>query len=409
MRQRSMADITFIWSRLTCPTLARRHAAPWSRKISATSKAGRDMAPLCRRLVFAALPGLLARLRQQVERALDAGDHAGGDARVARRRIQFVVTKQRLDDSDIGTAIEQMSCKAVPKRVQCHGLLDSGRIGRFVEQAAQLAGAHRLAALGTWKQPTFLRRRSGIMTRWAHLPPLAQQVERLGRQHDIAVLASLGLLHPHDLLCAVDVLDLEPDHLAGTQAAAIAEAEQYAHLEAAGDREQAARLVLAHHQRNLLRLAEVINLGRKVRPPQCYAEQELHPGHDAVAIADAHARLGQVQLETTNVIRCGHIGRTLQKCSETPAAVDVTSLRVCTEFARVHVLYHALAQRGDGVRTHGKLLSWVRSKHLDPQDRPHGPLSTISQLGTAPAAGPPRSGLSRSDLVPWPTAAFAAV
>ena len=89
---------------------------------------------------------LLARLRQQVERALDAGDHAGGDARVARRRVQFVVTKQRLDDSDIGTAIEQMSCKAVPKRVQRHGLLDSGRIGRFVEQAAQLAGAHRLAA-----------------------------------------------------------------------------------------------------------------------------------------------------------------------------------------------------------------------------------------------------------------------
>jgi hypothetical protein len=170
--------------------------------------------------------------------------HVGGNARVARRRVQFVVTQQRLDDSDIGTAIEQMSCKAVPKRVQRHGLLDSGRIGRFVEQAAQLAGAHRLAALGTWKQPTFLRRRSGIMTRWAHLPPLAQQVERLGRQHDVAVLASLGLLHPDDLLCAVDVLDLEPDHLAGTQAAAIAETEQYAHLEAAGDREQAARLVL---------------------------------------------------------------------------------------------------------------------------------------------------------------------
>ena len=52
------------------------------------------MAPLRRRLVFAVLPGLLARLRQQVERALDSGDHAGGDAGVARRRIQFVVTFQ---------------------------------------------------------------------------------------------------------------------------------------------------------------------------------------------------------------------------------------------------------------------------------------------------------------------------
>ena len=39
-----MADITFNWSRLTCPALARRHAAPWPWKISATSSAGRDTA-----------------------------------------------------------------------------------------------------------------------------------------------------------------------------------------------------------------------------------------------------------------------------------------------------------------------------------------------------------------------------
>ena len=44
VRQRSIALMTFIWSRLTCPALALRHAAPWSRKISATSSAGRDMA-----------------------------------------------------------------------------------------------------------------------------------------------------------------------------------------------------------------------------------------------------------------------------------------------------------------------------------------------------------------------------
>ena len=42
MRQRSIADITFSWSRLTWPALALRHAGPWPRKISATSKAGRD-------------------------------------------------------------------------------------------------------------------------------------------------------------------------------------------------------------------------------------------------------------------------------------------------------------------------------------------------------------------------------
>jgi hypothetical protein len=38
--------------------------------------------------------GLLVRLRQQIERARDVGDHAGGDPRVARRRLQFVVPEQ---------------------------------------------------------------------------------------------------------------------------------------------------------------------------------------------------------------------------------------------------------------------------------------------------------------------------
>jgi hypothetical protein len=75
---------------------------------------------------------------------------------------------------------------------------------------------------------------------------LPQQIERLGREHDIAILAALGLLDANDLLRAVDMLDLQPNHLAGAQAAAVAEAEQDADLEAAGDGEQPARLVRAY-------------------------------------------------------------------------------------------------------------------------------------------------------------------
>src|SRR5712691_3885301 len=112
--------------------------------------------PLRRWLVFPALPGLLAGLRQQVERALDAGDHAGGDTRVARRRVQFVVTQKRLDDSNIGAALEQMGREAVAQRVQRHALLDPGRVRRFMEQAVELAGRHRLLRLAARKQPAFL-------------------------------------------------------------------------------------------------------------------------------------------------------------------------------------------------------------------------------------------------------------
>ena len=44
VRQRSIADITLSWPRLIRPALAEIHAAPWSRKISATSSFGRDTA-----------------------------------------------------------------------------------------------------------------------------------------------------------------------------------------------------------------------------------------------------------------------------------------------------------------------------------------------------------------------------
>src|SRR5277367_6220221 len=42
VRQFSIADITLSWPRLTWPALARRHAGPLPRKISATSSDGRD-------------------------------------------------------------------------------------------------------------------------------------------------------------------------------------------------------------------------------------------------------------------------------------------------------------------------------------------------------------------------------
>ena len=104
------------------------------------------------------------------------------------------------------------------------------------------------------------------------------------------------------------MLDLQPDHFAGAQAATIAETEQRADLEAAGDGEQAPRLVRAHHQWDLLRLTDVIDLVCLIQSPQCHAEQEPQPGHDAVAIADAHTGFGQVQLKAADILGRGGVG-----------------------------------------------------------------------------------------------------
>jgi len=126
-------------------------------------------------------------------------------------------------------------------------------------------------------------------------------------------------------------------------------------LESPRHSQQALGLVRAHHQRDLLGFFDVKDLGGKIQSPQRHTEQEPEPGHDAVAIADARPRLSQVQLEQTDLVGCSRAGRALQIRGEPLAAADVASLRVRVELARAHVLHHALAQRADGIGTHGEL------------------------------------------------------
>src|ERR1700680_1373789 len=108
VRQFSIADITFSWSRLTWPAWALRHAGPRSRKISATSRAGRDTcAALAGRPDFAALE------RDVLQRAHDLADGLGGDAGIERRRVELGVTEQHLDHADIDVLLEQVGSEAV--------------------------------------------------------------------------------------------------------------------------------------------------------------------------------------------------------------------------------------------------------------------------------------------------------
>src|SRR5271166_3431403 len=209
------------------------------------------------------------------------------------------------------------------------------------------SGDRPASSLSAGKQPAFLRRYSRIVTRGARLPPLPQQPDHLVRQHHIAVLAALRLLDANDLLCAVDMLDLEPHDLTRPQSAAITETEQNARLEARGHRQQSLDLICAHYQRKLLRLPNVIDLFGQIQSPQCHPEQEPQPGHNAVSVTDAHARIGQVQLKSADILKGRYIRGSLQKPSEPLAGPNVTSLRARTELARIHIFDHTLTQRGD--------------------------------------------------------------
>src|SRR4029077_14840666 len=199
-------------------------------------------------------------------------------------------------------------------------------------------------------------------------------------------LAPLRLLDANDILCPVDVLDLEAHDLARPQSAAIAKADHTARLEACGHRPQSLDLIDAHHWRKLLRLTDVIDLFRKVQSPQRHPEQEAQPGHDAVAVADAHVGLGQVQLEPADILKGRGIGGSLEKRREPLAAEDVASLCSRAQLARLHILDHTPTQRGDSLGCHKQLQSWMRlmdssssrqgaspaTHDLSPGDNPRG-------------------------------------
>src|SRR5215472_8460304 len=83
VRQRSIADMTFSWPRLTWPAWDTRQAGPRRRKMSATSTAGRDNGGAS-----------AGHLQQQVERARHLADRADGDAGVERGRVELLVPER---------------------------------------------------------------------------------------------------------------------------------------------------------------------------------------------------------------------------------------------------------------------------------------------------------------------------
>ena len=124
VRQRSIADMTFSWPRLTWPAWDARQAGPRWRKMSATSTAGRDNGRV--------LGGWVHLAKQQVERAGHLADRANGDACVERRRVELLVSERTRAIMRTFYVIE---------------------IERSAEQDAMLANGETLSARDKWPDP----------------------------------------------------------------------------------------------------------------------------------------------------------------------------------------------------------------------------------------------------------------
>src|ERR1700752_718142 len=82
VRQRSIADMTLSWPRLTWPAWDGRQAGPRWREMSAASTAGRDNGGAS-----------AGHLPQEVERAGHLADRVDRDPRVERRRVEFLMSQ----------------------------------------------------------------------------------------------------------------------------------------------------------------------------------------------------------------------------------------------------------------------------------------------------------------------------
>src|SRR5450755_3844605 len=261
VRQLSIADITLSWPRPTWPALARRHAGPWPRKMSATSSDGRDMC----RASGGRFGAFVELARNAIERAHDFADGFGGDAGIERGGVELGVAEQHLDHPDIGVLLQKMRRKAVTKGVRGHRLADLGHLGRGIAGAPELARRHRVDRIHSGKQPPV----------WAcHVVPGAQQLKQMRRKHHVAVLVAFALFDPDHHALAVDIGYLQRDHLGHTQSSPIGHTQCRLVFEPRRRIEKTRDFLRAQDHRQLAWLVDKLGVVQDVGAPKRNPEKE---------------------------------------------------------------------------------------------------------------------------------------
>src|SRR6516164_2994345 len=99
-----------------------------------------------------------------------------------------------------------MGGEAVPQRMNADTLGDAGTPGCQANDPMQLARSGMLPAVAG-KQPGLAGRHPALLARDA--PPVAQQLEKVGRENDIPILLPLALLDPDEHPVTIDIGELE--------------------------------------------------------------------------------------------------------------------------------------------------------------------------------------------------------
>src|SRR5436305_7894906 len=324
VRQRSIADMTFSWPRLTWPAWDARQAGPRWRKMSATSTAGRDNGRAS-----------AGHLPQEVERAGHLADRVERYAGVERRRVELLVSEQNLDDADIGFLLQEVGGKAVPQRMNADALGDAGTPRCQANDPMQLARTRMLPAVAG-KQPGLTGRHPSLFARNA--PPFAQYLEKDGRENDIPILFALALFDPDDHPVTIDIGELERHDLRGSQAGGISQAQDRLVLDVYRRSEQPTDLFRAENNGQAARLAGRDEFLGKIVALQRDLEEEPQGSGTDVDGRYRRPDRRQPQLIAMNILGGSLVGRTAQKIGKSFDVADIVELGLEAKPADRHVL-----------------------------------------------------------------------
>src|SRR5271166_6453030 len=148
------------------------------------------------------------------------------------------------------------------------------------------------------------------------LPPQSQQREQLGRQHGVAVLASLALFDPDQHARAVDIIDLEAGHFRHAQARAIGGAKYGLVFDARCRLEQPADFLHTQHRWQLAWIARQDQASRQIRTVERYGEEEAQRRDGTVDGGWLYPTLALVNLKPPNILSRCRIGGCPRKAAK---------------------------------------------------------------------------------------------
>ena len=110
------------------------------------------------------------------------------------------MAQQELDGTDVGACFQQVRSEAVTKRVRSDGFSDA------TVAASEATGELYCSCV---EGMIFALSRKEPGGRPFRFPVLAEQLEELGRKHDVAVLVTLSLADSDHHTFGIDVRDME--------------------------------------------------------------------------------------------------------------------------------------------------------------------------------------------------------